>query len=134
MLVFSLVSTAFDLVTFFILLHVFHAPETLFQSTLFVVSLLTELAVVLVLRTRLPFCKSRPGTLLWASTVAVALLTIALPYLGSASTPFGFMPLPPHLLGIGFAIIAAYVCATELAKRQFCGVSDREGPRTAEIG
>lgn len=124
MLVFGLISTAFDLVTFFVLLHVFHAPEALFQSTWFVVSLLTELAVVLVLRTRLPCWKSRPGTLLWASTAAVALLAIAFPYLGSVSTMFGFVPLPPHVLGMGLAIVAAYICATELAKRRLFSASE----------
>lgn len=133
MLIFGLISTAFDLVTFFVLLHVFHAQEALFQSTWFVVSLLTELAVVLVLRTRMPCWQSRPGRLLWASTATIALLAIALPSLGSISTAFGFMPLPPHLLGIGLAIVAAYVCATELAKCRFYGASDREAARAAEI-
>jgi Mg2+-importing ATPase len=127
MLVFGLISTLFDLVTFFILLHVFHAQEALFQSTWFVVSLLTELAVVLVLRTRLPCWKSRPGPLLWASTATVSLLAIAIPHLGSLSTAFGFVPLPPHLLAIGLVIVAAYVCTTELAKHRFYGTSDRGG-------
>jgi Mg2+-importing ATPase len=127
MLVFGLISTAFDLVTFFVLLHVFHAHEPLFQSTWFVVSLLTELAVVLVLRTRLPCWRSRPGTLLWTSTATVALVAIAIPYLGSLSTAFGFVPLPPHMLGIGLAIVAAYVCTTEFAKHWFYGASDRRG-------
>ncbi|MEZ5844801.1 MAG: magnesium-translocating P-type ATPase [Hyphomicrobiaceae bacterium] len=133
MLVFGLISTAFDLVTFFVLLHVFHAQEALFQSTWFIVSLLTELAVVLVLRTRLPCWKSRPGTLLWSSTAAVAIVAIALPYMGSVSAVFGFMPLPPHLLGIGLAIVAAYICATELAKRRFYRASDPEAIRAANI-
>ncbi len=43
MVVFGLVSTAFDRPTFGVLIRVFHATETLFQSTWFVVSLLTEL-------------------------------------------------------------------------------------------
>ncbi|MEZ5900491.1 MAG: hypothetical protein R3D51_13485 [Hyphomicrobiaceae bacterium] len=47
MLVFGLISTLFDLVTFSVLLLVFHADEALFQSTWFVVSVMTELAVLL---------------------------------------------------------------------------------------
>jgi len=125
MLVFGLISTAFDLGTFFLLLHVFHAQEALFQTTWFVVSVLTELAVVLILRTRLPCWKSRPGTLLWASTAIVALLAISIPYLGRLSTAFGFVPLPSHLLAIGLTIVVAYVCFTELAKYWFYGASDR---------
>lgn len=43
MIVFGLVSTAFDLLTFFTLQHLFRAGEPLFQTAWFVVSLLTEL-------------------------------------------------------------------------------------------
>ncbi len=119
MLVFGLISTAFDLVTFGVLLHVFHAGEALFRSTWFVVSLMTELAVLLVLRTHLPCWRSRPSRLLLASTVCVALLAVGLPYMGFASDTFGFVPLPPHLLLSGLAIVAAYVGATEVAKWWF---------------
>ena len=45
MLVFGLISSLFDLLTFWLLLKVFHASEALFQTAWFVVSLLTELAV-----------------------------------------------------------------------------------------
>ena len=133
MLVFGLISTAFDLLTFFVLLHVFHAHEALFQSTWFMVSLLTELLVVLVLRTHMPCWKSRPGRLLWTSTAAVALLAIVIPYLGAFSTAFGFTPLPAHLLAVGFAIVGVYVFTTELAKHWFYGKFDRPGAFTLRI-
>ena len=45
---------AFDLLTFAVLLLVFQADQATFQTAWFVISLLTELAVVLVLRTRSP--------------------------------------------------------------------------------
>ena len=51
MVVFGLISSVFDLATFAVLLLVFHADQPTFQTFWFVVSLLTELAVVLVLRT-----------------------------------------------------------------------------------
>ena len=54
MIVFGLISTVFDLLTFVLLLQVFEADEATFQTAWFVVSLLTELAVVLVLRTHRP--------------------------------------------------------------------------------
>ena len=68
MVVFGLVSTAFDLLTFALLLLVFRAAKAEFQSAWFLVSLLTELAVVLVLRTRGPAWRSRPGRLLGWTT------------------------------------------------------------------
>ena len=120
MLVFGLISTAFDLVTFgVLLLVVFAADETLFRSTWFVVSLLTELAVVLVLRTHHPCWRSRPSRLLLASTATVAVLAVGLPYLGPVARVFGLAPLPLHLLLGGLAIVALYVCATEVAKWWF---------------
>ena len=70
MIVFGLLSSAFDLLTFAALLLLFHAGESRFQTTWFVVSLLTELGVVLVLRTRGPAWRSRPSDLLLWTTVA----------------------------------------------------------------
>jgi Mg2+-importing ATPase len=116
MVVFGLVSSVFDLFTFWLLLHVFHAGQPLFQTAWFVVSLLTELAVVLVLRTQGPAWRSRPSALLLASTLAVAALALALPYVAPLAGAFAFVPLPwPVLAGL-LAVVAGYLGATELVK------------------
>ena len=52
------------------------------------ISLLTELAVVLVLRTRKPVFRSRPSRLLVWSTLAVVTATFAIPFLGGTSSAF----------------------------------------------
>lgn len=119
MVVFGLISTVFDLVTFAVLVFVFQAGESLFQSTWFVISLLTELGVVLVLRTRRAFWRSRPGRLLLGSTVVVALLALTVPYLGALPGMVGLVPLPGALLAAGLAIVLAYLAATEAVKRAF---------------
>ncbi len=119
MILFGLISTAFDLITFAVLLLVFNAGEGLFRSEWFLVSLLTELAVMLVLRTHLPCWKSRPSRLLLVSTILVGVLALALPYMGIAARTFGFVPLPLNLLLVGLAIVAVYVLATEVAKWWF---------------
>ena len=119
MIVFGLVSTAFDLLTFAVLLRGFEAGAPLFQTTWFVVSLLTELAVVLVLRTHGPALRSRPGTLLLWSTVGVFALALLLPYSGPLARAFGFVPLAPGPLAWVIAIVACYVLVTEAAKRWF---------------
>ena len=59
----------------------------------FVESLLTELVIALVVRTRRPFFRSRPGRLLLASTAALVAVALILPYVPAASL-FGFVPLP----------------------------------------
>lgn len=81
MIVFGLVSSIFDLLTFAALLLVFRAGEATFQTTWFVVSLLTELGVVLILRTRGPAWRSRPSGLLLWTTVAATVFALAVPVL-----------------------------------------------------
>jgi Mg2+-importing ATPase len=60
MIVFGLISSVFDLLTFAVLLLVFQAGEATFQTSWFIISLLTELAVVLVLRTHKPRLSQQP--------------------------------------------------------------------------
>ena len=116
MLVFGLVSTVFDLLTFVVLLRVFAMEEAAFQTAWFVMSLLTELVVVLSLRTWLPAWRGTPSRLLVAATLAVSALALCTPYLGAAAGAFGLVPLPARALVTLLAILAAYVLATELVK------------------
>ncbi len=118
MLQFGLLSSLMDLLTFAALLLVFHSPKALFQTGWFVESLLTELFVALVVRTRRPLYASRPGrTLLWL-TGGVAAVALLIPYLPGASW-LGFVPMPWPVLGALVAITALYVVLTEFLKRWF---------------
>jgi Mg2+-importing ATPase len=119
LLTFGIVSSVFDMVTFFLLLKVFQADSATFQTAWFVVSLLTELAVVMVLRTEAPFWRSRPGSLLAWTALGVGLVALLLPWLGPVATLFGFTRLQiPLLMTLG-AIVMGYVAATEVAKFVF---------------
>ena len=119
MIVFGLLSTVFDLATFVLLLKVFGANQAVFQTTWFVVSLLTELAVVMVLRTDGPAIRSRPGMLLLWSTVAVAVVALAFPYLGPVASVFSLVPLPLSIAGAAVGIVSAYILSTEAVKVWF---------------
>ncbi len=119
MVVFGLTSSVFDLITFAILLYVRHAGEAEFQTSWFIISLLTELAVVLVLRTRKPFYRSRPSRLLLFATLTVSAATFAIPYLGPLSAMFGFAPLSVADLTVVVLIVGGYIAATELTKAWF---------------
>lgn len=84
----------------------------------FVESLLTELSVALVMRTRRPFFRSRPGTLLLLSTLVLIAIAFATPYFPAAAI-FGFVPRTGPLVGTLAAITVFYVLATELQKVWF---------------
>jgi len=119
MIVFGLISSVFDLLTFAALLLVFHANEATFQTTWFVISLLTELAVVLVLRTRRPVFRSRPSRLLLWTTVGMSIVALAIPFLGPFTSAFGFVPLSALEMGAVVVIVTGYIAATETAKAWF---------------
>jgi Mg2+-importing ATPase len=118
MVEFGFLSSVFDFLTFGVLVEVFHAIPEMFRTGWFVESLLTELVIALVVRTRRPFFRSRPGSVLLYSTVALIALTLAIPYLPFSGL-LGFVPLPGGLLAALCAITATYVLAAELAKHWF---------------
>lgn len=115
MLRFGLLSSAFDGLTFALLLLVFRADAALFQTGWFLVSLLTELAIVVVMRTRKPFYGSLPSPLLIATSIGVAALALSLPYLPLAE-PLGFRPLPLPLALTLLGITLAYATSSEILK------------------
>jgi Mg2+-importing ATPase len=129
MVVFGLISSVFDLVTFTVLLLVFHADQPTFQTFWFMVSLLTELAVVLILRTHRPAFRSRPSRLLLWTTLVVAAVTLAIPFLGPLSSMFGFVPLSVLEMGAVIVIVIGYIATTEGAKFWFYGRSSRRNMR-----
>ena len=121
---FGVLSSFFDLVTFVALLEVFRATPALFRTGWFVESLLTELVIALVVRTRRPFFRSRPGRLLLVSTAVLIPVAFAIPYVPYAEV-FGFVPLPAGLLATLAGITALYVIAAELLKPRFYAMAAR---------
>ena len=119
MIVFGLISSVFDLITFATLLFVLRVDEGGFQTIWFVISLLTELAVVLILRTQMPAWRSRPSRLLIWMTVATALAAFVFPFLGELARLFSFEPLSAAQLAAIVAIVGGYLLATEAAKHWF---------------
>ena len=119
MIAFGLVSSLFDRLAFALLRLVFDADALLFHSAWFVLSLLTELAVLLILRTRGPAWASRPGRLLATLAAAVAVSAALLPQLPLTARLFEFVALPLRLWCALIALVLAYAVATEVAKRWF---------------
>lgn len=118
MVVFGIQSSLFDYLTFALLLLVFKVNEAHFQTGWFLESVLTELTVLLIIRTTRPFFKSKPSRfLIWAS-VAVASVVVALPYLPIGKM-LGFDSLPPSLLTGMIGIAMFYAVMVEVSKGIF---------------
>jgi Mg2+-importing ATPase len=118
MITFGLVSSVFDYITFGLLLLVLRSGESQFRTGWFVESVISASLIVLVIRSRKPFFKSRPGKYLLITTLSVAVVTIILPF-----TPlgyvFGFSPLPLTTYLMLFLIVAVYIAAAEITKTIF---------------
>jgi Mg2+-importing ATPase len=124
MVLFGLVSSVFDFATFGTLLWLFKATPEEFRTGWFIESLLTELVIALIVRTRGPFWRSSPGKLLLVSTSIVIAITLVIPYLPFDSI-FGFIPLPAPLMLAMMGLTLAYIVAVEIAKKFFYARQDR---------
>ena len=118
MLVFGPISSVFDFVTFYALLHLFGAGETLFHTGWFIESIMTQVLVVFAIRTRRYFFRSRPHRFLINMALGVVAMAIALPFL-SVGRWFGFVAVPPLFIGYLIGLTAAYLALVEATKRFF---------------
>jgi Mg2+-importing ATPase len=119
MFTFGIVSSVFDFLTFGLLLLVFQVSQDTFRTGWFFESVMTELLIMLVVRTRRPFFRSKPGKGLLYSTIGVALLTLVLLFTPGLNTLLGFTPLPWNLMAALIAITGVYVLINEAVKRVF---------------
>jgi Mg2+-importing ATPase len=117
MLLFGLISSVFDIITFLVLRLGFNAGAELFRSGWFVESTFTELVVMLVLRTRKRFWRSAPGKALWVSSAVLGALVIAIPFTFVGKF-LQLAPLPLPLLAVLGGLIAIYAAINELAKKR----------------
>ena len=118
MFTFGLVSSVFDYLTFGVLLFILHATPDQFRTGWFMESVISAAIIVLVIRSRRPFFKSRPGKYLSVATIAVVIATLVLPFT-PIGTIFGFIPLPLSFLMMLGLIVILYILMAEFAKKIF---------------
>ncbi len=118
MLVFGLLSSVFDYLTFGALLWILHASPEQFQTGWFMESVISAALIVLVIRSRRPFFKSPPGRYLAVATGIIAALALILPFTQLAAL-FGFKVLPVQFFVMLLMIVISYILCAELAKRVF---------------
>jgi Mg2+-importing ATPase len=126
------ISSIYDFLTFYVLLHFFHASETLFHTGWFVESLATQTLVLFVIRTAGNPLRSRPSGWLTANTLAMVTVGVLLPFSPLAHL-LGFTPLPlPFFLFLTISTVT-YLLLVEVAKRRFFGGAKRTRQARVEI-
>ncbi|MGI0034226.1 MAG: magnesium-translocating P-type ATPase [Nitrososphaeraceae archaeon] len=118
MLVFGLLSTAFDYITFGTVLLILHSSIAQFRTSWFIESIISASLIVLVIRTRKPLVKSRPRNYLLLATLLTVAFTLAIPFTPIAQL-FGFTQLSAYYLLAIAIIVFVYIISAEIVKKIF---------------
>ncbi len=115
MIVFGIHSSLFDFLTFYVLFFYFKLKDSPFQTGWFIESVITELLILFIIRTKKSFLKSMPGKALLLTSLLSLIITIVLPI-----SPFA------DLLGLSiahtqqaiaiFIILILYLITADLLK------------------
>jgi Mg2+-importing ATPase len=98
--------------------HVFHAGEQLFHTGWFVESLATQVLVIFVIRTRGNPFRSRPSSILTATSLAVVAIATALPFTPLGAR-LGLVPVPGLFFLILAGMVATYLVMVQAVKTWF---------------
>lgn len=118
MLTIGPISSVFDLLTFYLLISLFNAHESLFRTGWFVESIASQVLVIFVIRTRRNPLRSHPNRWLVLTSLLVVVLAMILPFTPLA--PFlGFTPLPLSFFLLLTGLLVLYLLMVEGGKQWF---------------
>ncbi|MET0217841.1 MAG: magnesium-translocating P-type ATPase [Burkholderiales bacterium] len=112
------VSSLFDFLTFYVMIAVLNADETLFHTGWFIESLATQVLVIFVIRTQGNPLRSRPHPLLTFTSLAVVAFAAWVPF-SPAAGYLGFVPPPPAFFLILAAMVALYLVLVQIVKAAY---------------
>ncbi len=118
MIVFGPLSSVFDYLTFGVLLLVLKATVNQFRTGWFLESVISASLIVLVIRSKRPFFKSKPGKYLFTVTLITVAITFILPFTLIGEL-FNFTLLPLHFYLFLGIILASYIISAEIVKKFF---------------
>ncbi len=118
MLVFGILSSVFDYITFGALFFILHATPDQFRTGWFMESVISASMIVLVIRTKKPIFKSIPGKYLSAATLLIVASASIFPFMPIGKV-FGFSQFPISFLLIMGVIVGFYIIAAEIVKAVF---------------
>ena len=118
MLTIGPISSLFDLLTFYWLISLFNAHESLFRTGWFVESIASQVLVIFVIRTRRNPLRSHPNRWLVLTSLGVVVTAMLLPFTPLA--PYlGFTPLPLSFFGLLAVLLVSYLVMVEGCKQWF---------------
>ncbi|MDO9533618.1 MAG: magnesium-translocating P-type ATPase [Deltaproteobacteria bacterium] len=118
MFFFGILSSVFDYLTFGALIFILRATPELFRTGWFQESVISAVMIVLVIRTRRPFIKSRPGKYLLIVSLVIIGVTLIFPA-SPLGRVFEFQVLPLEFYLVLSLILLLYILSAELLKRYF---------------
>ena len=113
----GIVSSVFDAATFLILLKGFGTDAAQFQTGWFLESIVTQILVIFLIRTRRLPWRATPAHIAPTVTSLGALAAAFFVAAGPLQTMFGYVPLSWPLMGALAAVTVAYLVAAEAAKQ-----------------
>jgi P-type Mg2+ transporter len=117
-------SSVYDFLTYGIMLFIFGATASLFQSAWFVESFWTQTLIIFVIRTRrIPFFKSRPGKWLAVLTLTTVAFGTIVPFTALGAI-MGFTALPASFWILNILMTVTYLLLVDAGKVFFykkCG-------------
>jgi Mg2+-importing ATPase len=117
MIIFGLISSIFDVLTFLVLYLATKGHPAQFQTGWFMQSIATQILVLYVLRTRrIPFFQSRPSTALFFNTMFMIAIAWILPFV-QLGKYFSFTSIPMSLSLMLAGIVLGYLFFVGIAQR-----------------
>ncbi|PIN88917.1 magnesium-translocating P-type ATPase [Candidatus Pacearchaeota archaeon CG10_big_fil_rev_8_21_14_0_10_32_14] len=119
MMIFGPISSVYDILTYFIMIVLFGASIALFRTGWFIESMITQLFVVFIIRTKkIPFYKSKPSLWVVLSILLVAIIVIAIPFSPLAGL-LGFESPPLLFFVVLILMVITYLIIVEFVKGWF---------------
>jgi len=112
------ISSIFDFITFFVMIKVFQAGESLFHTGWFIESMATQVLVIFIIRTHKNPLKSRPNPWLTCCSLLVVALAVLLPFT-PLSGFLGFVAPPPLFFLVLAGMVILYLLIVEQVKQWF---------------
>jgi P-type Mg2+ transporter len=128
MIVFGLHSSCFDFITFYVLNIYFGLSNSAFQTGWFLESVITEILILFVVRTKKSVIKSKPGKLFLITALTALFITIYLPFSPFAALLGFSIEHARQIIAIGL-ILAVYLITADLLKIAFFRFYEKHAQR-----